>query len=110
MKKTPIRRVSAKQAKINRQWYKLVLFLIQFRARGKCEICNKDPDSRGLQGAHIERRMPGNYIASNCIVACAVCHDHSKYGDGLSIGREKASALVAELNKKYGIKEDWDGS
>ena len=108
MRKTPIRKVSQKQAKINRLWHKLVLFLIRYRARGKCEICNRD--YRGLQGAQIERRMPGNYIASNCVIACAVCHDHAKYGDGLSIGRDKTSVLVAERNKQYGIKEDWDGS
>ena len=75
MKRTRIKPISAKEKARRRKWNELVLYLIQFRARGKCEECHRSPDFRGLQGHHIIKRSQGGEdTKENCEILCGRCH------------------------------------
>ena len=96
------------------KWRKLCQKLAWDRAHGLCEVCGKNPDWRGLSGAHCVRRSRG-VIASpnkawNVLIACAVCHDHVRHGKvGLPLTQTEALALTAKLNKKWGIDPEFEG-
>lgn len=50
-------------------------YLIEFRAKGRCEECGQLPDWRGLQGHHIVKRSQGGEdTAENCLINCGRCH------------------------------------
>ena len=107
MRKTPIRKQSVKQAQRQRAWNKLVVYLIQFRARGLCEICGKPPTFTGLQGHHIiHRSQGGKDLVANAIIGCGDCHSHSKFASGIPLSIDDALEKVRILNEKYGIKEE----
>ena len=103
---TPIRRQTAAQAERLKRLRKLVRFLVEHRAFGKCEICGLPPDWRGLSGAHIERRdrYGKNDTIENLLICCGHCHDHTLYRPGgLICGKEKAKEIVRQKNEQYGI-------
>ncbi|GAG55627.1 unnamed protein product [marine sediment metagenome] len=80
MKRTRIKPISAKEKARRKKWNELVLYLIQYRARGKCESCKKSPDFRGLQGHHIIKRSQGGEDEeTNAIVLCGKCHAKAHY-------------------------------
>ena len=91
---------------------KLDLYLMIVRAEGLCEICGREPDWRGLSGAHIEPRnyTGSNDTAGNKLCACGRCHDHSRYAKGLCITQEEAKKLVALLNEEHGIDPGMTGA
>ena len=91
---------------------KLDLYLLENRANFLCEICGMAPDFRGLSGAHIKPRdYKGlNDTAGNKLIACARCHDHSKFGNGLCITKEEALKLVSILNTEHGIDPGMTGA
>ena len=98
---TPIRRQTAAQAERLKRLRKLVRFLAEHRAFGKCEICGLLPDWRGLGGAHIERRdrYGKNDTLENLLICCGRCHDHTLYRPGgLICGKEKAKEIVRQKN------------
>ena len=106
--KSPIRRQTAAHAARLRRLRKLVRFLVEHRAFGKCEICGQLPNWLGLGGAHIERRdrYGKNDTIENIIIACSGrCHDHTLYRPGgLICGKEKAKEIVRQRNEQYGIE------
>jgi len=70
MKKTPIRKVSKKQAKRNRELAK-----IPYPTDGRCENCGQLPDWRGLAKHHKKLRSAlGRDDRSNLIWLCSPCH------------------------------------
>ena len=70
MKRTPIRRVSKKQAKRLSELRK-----IPCPSDGKCENCGQLPDWRGLSKHHIVKRSAcGSDDRSNLIWLCGKCH------------------------------------
>lgn len=75
MKRTPLRKVSKKQAIRNREWNKTVAFLVADRAKYHCENCGQLPDWRGLQGHHIIKRRFNNDDPDNIEILCAKCHN-----------------------------------
>lgn len=90
----------------------LVVYLAEYRAKGRCEICFGLPDFRGLSGAHIELRdyTGANDTAGNIVIACGRCHDHSRHFKGLCISQEAALELVRKQNEKYGIDPKMTGA
>ena len=106
MKRVSIRRQTDAQAARLRRLRKLVRFLVEHRAFGKCEICGQAGDWRGLGGAHIERRdrYGKNDTVENILICCGRCHNHTLYRPGgLSCGKEKAKEIVRQKNEQYGI-------
>lgn len=60
MKRTPLRKVSKKQAAKNKAW---------------TDITRKKMDWRGISGGHHkDPRRNGDYSPENHILLCAVCH------------------------------------
>ena len=112
MKKSKIKGVSDKGRIRRTLEIKLDLYLLENRAFGLCEICGRQPDFRGLSGAHIEPRdYKGlNDTAGNKLIACARCHDHSRFGNGLCITQEEALKLVSILNAEHGIDPGMTGA
>ena len=106
MKSTPLKKVSKKQAVINRNWKLLTEYLAQYRAQGLCELCHQLPDWRGLAGHHVVKRRFNIHTAGNCLIACGRCHDHTKHGEGIEMYRDDALVLVMKLNNLYGIAGD----
>lgn len=106
-----MKRISDKRRLREEKERALDAYLAEHRAFGRCEICGRDPDFRGLSGAHIERRdyTGANDTAGNKVIACGRCHDHSRYGKGLCITQEKAKKLVSILNKFHGIPSNLTG-
>ena len=75
MKRTPLKRISKKQAEAEAKWKELVSYLIVYRAHGRCEACGKRPDWRGLVGHHKIFRSKGRIdTAENCEILCGKCH------------------------------------
>lgn len=69
-KKTPIRKVSKKQAKRNK-----LLAEIPMPEDGKCQNCHNLPDFRGLQKHHIQlRSLGGKDNPENLVWCCGKCH------------------------------------
>jgi len=70
MKKSPIRKVSKKQAKRQRDLAKIPL-----PENGLCEKCGQRPDWRGLSKHHIVKRSAcGSDGRENLIWLCGKCH------------------------------------
>jgi len=95
-----------RRIRLDKNLRELVQYLKEERAHGVCEICDQTPDFRGLQGAHIERRARdgSNDTPENIIIACGRCHDHSKFGKGLAVSKERALKIVEIRNREYNIK------
>ena len=91
------------------RWLCLVYHLVYNRSHGLCEICGKKPDWRGLSGHHVIFRSRGRVdSAGNTLIACGICHDHTKYPkSGLPISVEEAQTLVKRLNEEAGIADDY---
>lgn len=71
LKRSPIRKVSTKQAKRNRELTK-----IPPPEDGRCQKCGQLPDFRGLSKHHkIFRSHNGSDDRSNLIWLCGICHD-----------------------------------
>ena len=69
--KTPINKVSKRQAKRNRELAKMLP-----PEDGKCQKCQKVPDFRGLSKHHvIFRSRGGTDEKSNLLWLCGTCHD-----------------------------------
>lgn len=72
LRKSPIRKVSKKQAKRNNELGKL-----EPPKDGKCQNCNQLPDFRGLAKHHkIRRSLGGKDTPDNLIWVCGKCHSH----------------------------------
>lgn len=70
LKRSPIKRVSAKQAAKNRELNKL-----EAPMDLRCEICNEMPDWRGLSRHHIKKRSQGgDNNKENILWLCGKCH------------------------------------
>jgi 5-methylcytosine-specific restriction endonuclease McrA len=70
LQRKPIRKVSKKQVKRNRE-----LALIPPPIDGKCELCGNAPDWRGLQKHHkIFRSHNGSDDRNNIEFLCGKCH------------------------------------
>jgi 5-methylcytosine-specific restriction endonuclease McrA len=70
MKSVPLRKVSKKQAKRNRELAK-----IPPPENGLCQNCGKPPDFRGLQKHHkIFRSQGGSDLINNIEFLCGYCH------------------------------------
>jgi 5-methylcytosine-specific restriction endonuclease McrA len=71
MKRTPLRKVSKKQAKRNRELAK-----IPPPEDGKCQQCHELPDFRGLAKHHIILRSRGGSDSrDNLVFLCGRCHN-----------------------------------
>lgn len=103
MKRTPIARQSKKQTKRQAEFRALVLYLIEERAHGRCEICGT---TRYLWGHHIGKRSQcGPDTPGNIIILCyGGCHDHNRYATGMAITQDEARALAARLNRLHNIQ------
>ena len=104
---TLFRRQTAAQAARLRRLRKLVRFLAEHRAFGKCEICGQLPNWLGLGGAHIERRdrYGKNDTVENILICCGRCHNHTLYRPGgLICDKEKAKEIVRQRNERYNIE------
>jgi hypothetical protein len=116
MKRTAIKKVSARQLKRQENWNNLVAFLSKRGMHSgfyETECC-KSISTQKLDGAHIigKTREGCTWTAKNCLLVsrwCG-CHDHGKYGDGLSMPIVAALEIARKRNKKYGINPDYDGS
>lgn len=70
LKRTPIHKVSKKQAKRNRELAK-----IEPPEDGKCQDCHKQPDFRGLAKHHVLfRSRGGKDNTENLVWLCGKCH------------------------------------
>ena len=79
MKRSPINKVSKKQAVKNSAWTKITRDKIA--AGIVCENCNGDKmDWRGISGGHhIDPRRNGDYTESNHILLCQFWHDEAHH-------------------------------
>ena len=77
MKRSPINKVSSKQAAKNRAWVKITRDKIA--AGVVCENCGGSKmDWRGISGGHHkDPRRNGDYSAGNHVLLCYVCHSQS---------------------------------
>lgn len=66
MKKTPLTRISDKRKAILAQESIATQILLE-QYKGKCMVCGKEPDFRGLQKSHTRDRK-------RFILVCASCH------------------------------------
>jgi hypothetical protein len=114
MKKSPLKQRGKKTKARMERLAKLVKFLIDYRAHGKCEICAEYPSSiRILGGAHIEPRdyIGANDTIDNIIIACNQCHNHDNYASyehgGLKITKDRAREIVRRRNEQYLIESRW---
>uniref|UniRef100_A0A6M3IX37 Putative homing endonuclease n=1 Tax=viral metagenome TaxID=1070528 RepID=A0A6M3IX37_9ZZZZ len=86
MKRSPINKVSAKQAKLNAIWKKLFWQAIdeQHALKGYtyCEMCGHSKLSADLDPHHIKRRRRYNYVYENLRLECRKCHDKDTFGGG----------------------------
>lgn len=74
MKRSSLRRVSKKQAIELRRRDSLRQVLL-VRSGGRCEICHKPADWRGLSLHHVKYLSHGGKTEeSNCVLACGSCH------------------------------------
>ena len=92
-----MRKASERQAKRNQK-----LAEIKPPADGKCEICHKLPDWRGLSRAHKRRRSDGrDDRRSNVVFACYPCHNGDTWEGGhkteVKLKRGKPVDRVPEL-------------
>ena len=112
LKRSRVKPISAK-GQIRRAREKaLDTYLTTNRAKGRCEICGREPDFRGLSGAHIEPRdyTGANDTAENKVISCGRCHDHGKFFKGICITQAEAKKLVDLLNKEHGIDPKMTGA
>lgn len=74
MTRSPIRKVSKKQASKNKSWSSITRQKIESGI--VCENCHGDKmDWRGISGGHHkDPRRNGDYSPENHILLCAVCH------------------------------------
>jgi hypothetical protein len=112
LKRTVIKKVTAKQSHKEKYWHILVNFLIKYRAKGVCEIHGEDCKIKANSGHHIRPRNMGRVdTAGNCICSCSGenCHNHSLHGVGMPISKEEAFKRVTEANKACGISDTLTG-
>jgi len=109
MKRTKINPIGKKQRKKKVKWNAMVAFLIKHRAHYLCEVCNKPPDFRGLQGHHIKARSQGGKdIPENCLITCGRCHavdgHHEREAD---VAKD---ILQTDIEQRFLLKrEGWGG-
>ena len=102
-KPEPARKRSTIQDNKQRVLSALVNYLKVERADYTCEICGS---RLHLTGAHIIKRAQGRWDhIDNIIIACLLCHDHTKYGNGLCIDTEVAQRKVKERNEDIGLEQ-----
>ncbi len=101
--------VSKKQEIKNAEWRALGRYLVEHRAKDKCEI-PRCVGNYNLQAHHILFRRYNIHNAGNCLIACGKCHSHHEWGPGIPIPAEQALLLVAELNSKAGIDPNMTGA
>ncbi len=118
MKRTPLKKISPKQALKQTNWNRLVDFLSTLpghvaRFYGyKTECCGQMVEV--LDGAHIipKTRAGCTWTAKNCLLVsrwCG-CHSHQQYGDGLKMGIVAALGIARKRNEKYNINPEYNGS
>lgn len=112
LKRSPIKKITAKQSQKEKYWHILVNFLIKYRAKGICEIKGKDCKRKAVMGHHIKPRNLGRVdTAGNIICSCdgEFCHNHGIFGVGMPISKEEAFRRVIEANKRCGISNNLTG-
>ena len=74
MRRTPIRKISAKrQAQIIKE--KELALKLYLKQDGKCAECGKIPDWRGFQLSHTRAKSHGGESSlENCQLLCGKCH------------------------------------
>lgn len=73
MKKTPIKRISAKKKQELLAEARIKVALIE-RANGHCELCGKRPDFRGLRPHHTGIGASRKPLSLDDKMACGKCH------------------------------------
>jgi len=81
MKRSPLRKVSRKQTQELNRRRKLKAELLAEIPDGKCPVCGKFPDFRGLQLVHRKALSRGGLTERpNCYIACGRCHFTVEHG------------------------------
>ena len=113
MRQKRLRPVSQRQQERNLKLRELEQFLLENRAKGKCEIQGEGCwRSNGLSMHHIIRRSKGKSdivdTKENCLIGCPICHlraDHPESSmkiNGIEyppLTIQQQLELVANLNK-----------